>query len=67
MLNHAHNRAAAVEVRKAVIRWPYDPVGLCILADAERAGGNAVDADRQIALASRNWSGDIAALPAALM
>lgn len=50
-----------------MIRWPYDPVGLCILADAERAGGNAVDADRQIALASRNWSGDIAALPAALM
>ena len=67
MLNHARNRAAAVEVRKAAVRRPYDPVGLRILADAERAGGKAVEADQEIALASRNWAGDIAAPPAALM
>ncbi len=55
--------AAAVEIRKVLIRWPYDPVSLRIAADA----GAAADPRQTLIYANANWSGDIRTLPLALM
>lgn len=44
-----------------------DEEGHGSLAIAARRSGNAAEADQQLTLARSNWSGDIAALPTALM
>jgi tetratricopeptide (TPR) repeat protein len=58
--------AAAAEARKAMVRWPFDPVSLDILADGERRVGQTDDARRQLAHARANWTGDVSAMPLAL-
>jgi tetratricopeptide (TPR) repeat protein len=58
--------AAAAEARKAMVRWPFDPVSLDILADSERRVGQADDARRQLAYARANWTGDVSGMPLAL-
>ena len=58
--------AAAAEVKRVMIRWPYDPVSLKILADSDTAQGHGADAERQLAYAQANWTGDVSALPPAL-
>lgn len=59
-------RAAAAEARKAMVRWAFDPVSLDILADSERRQGQTDDANRQLAYARANWTGDVSAMPLAL-
>jgi tetratricopeptide (TPR) repeat protein len=59
-------QAAAVEARKAMVRWPFEPVRLDILADSERRVGQADDARRQLAYARANWTGDVSGMPLAL-
>jgi Flp pilus assembly protein TadD len=59
-------QAAAIEARKAMTGWPYDPVGLKILADSAAAQGQTADARRELARAQSGWSGDLSAMPAAL-
>jgi tetratricopeptide (TPR) repeat protein len=58
--------AAAAEAKRAMVRWPYDPVSLKILADSETAEGQGADAERQLAYAHSNWIGDVSAMPPAL-
>jgi tetratricopeptide (TPR) repeat protein len=54
---------AAREIKTVLLRWPYDPVSLRIAAEA----GAESNAAETLAYASRNWTGDIKALPVALM
>jgi hypothetical protein len=66
LLAEGKPQAAAAEVRRAMIRWPYDPVSLTILADSEVAQGKGADAERQLTYARSNWFGDVSAMPPAL-
>ncbi len=66
LLAEGQTARAAAEVKKAMVRWPYDPVSLKILADAEAAQGDSADVQRDLTYASSNWRGDISAMPAAL-
>jgi len=58
---------AIQEAEKAMVRWPYDPVALKIVSDAQLAQGRTVAAQQPLAWAKANWTGDIAALPPALL
>jgi hypothetical protein len=66
LLAEGKPEAAAAEAKRAMLRWPYDPVSLKILADSEIAEGQGADAERQLTLAKSNWSGDLSAMPPAL-
>jgi tetratricopeptide (TPR) repeat protein len=57
---------AAVEARKVLLRWPYEPMTLRVLADAEAAQGDGAGAARELAYAQSNWTGDVKRVPAAL-
>jgi hypothetical protein len=57
---------AAAEARTVLIRWPFEPVTLRILADAETAGGDGAGAARDLAFAQSNWAGDVRSVPVAL-
>jgi predicted Zn-dependent protease len=59
-------KAAADEAHKVLLRWPYEPLTLRILADAEAAQGDGAAAARELAFAQSNWTGDVKAVPAAL-
>jgi hypothetical protein len=67
LLTDGKTDAAATEARAALVRWPYDPVSLRIIADIATLGGKPEEAQRQFTYARSNWTGDIAAMPAALM
>ena len=60
------SQAAAAEARRAMVRWPFDPVSLDILADSERRVGQTDEAGRQLAYARANWTGDVSQMPLAL-
>jgi hypothetical protein len=55
------------EIDTVLVRWPYDPLSLRIVADIESANGRADEANRQRTYALSNWTGDIAAVPLGLI
>jgi len=59
--------AALAETHAVLLRWPYDPVSLRILADCESASGQSQDAQKERAYAQSNWTGDIGALAPAFL
>jgi tetratricopeptide (TPR) repeat protein len=60
-------QAAAVEAEAALTRWPFDPVSLRITADVARQNGDPAKAERQLGYARANWTGDLSAMPLAMM
>jgi hypothetical protein len=65
LLAKGDRAAAQREVTTVLTWWPYDPVSLKLLADIEGSVGPAYETRLQQAMA--NWTGDIRALPAALI
>ena len=59
-------KAAADEARKVLLHWPYEPMTLRILADAEAAQGDPTDSVRDLAFANSNWTGNVQSVPTAL-
>jgi len=58
---------AAAQARKAMVRWPSDPVSLKVLAQSEAVESRADDAKRHMSLAEANWAGDLSQVSPALM
>ena len=48
---------AETEARAALAAWPHDPLSLQVLGEAERAAGDNVAADRDLAQVRRDWRG----------
>ena len=65
LLAEGKAKEAAAEANAVLVWWPYDPVSLRILADAD----GPTDAAHRSRLtdAAANWTGDIRTLPATLM
>jgi tetratricopeptide (TPR) repeat protein len=65
LLAEGKTQAAAKEAQTVLVWWPYDPISLRLLADS---GAKTDPAGRsRIRDAEANWTGDIRALPTALM
>jgi len=58
---------AITQAREAMARWPHDPLASRIVSDGQAALGQDEAARAQMAAARANWSGDLAAMPAALL
>ena len=67
LLAEGKPQEAKAELTKAMVRWPYDPISLRLLAQADAAEGKPGDAGQDRKIASRNWFGDVDALPLALL
>ncbi len=65
LLAQGHAAEAATEARAVLARWPYDPLTLLVLAQAEDAQGQSTQAARDLAQARIGWTGDVAAVKAA--
>ena len=48
---------AKTEARAALAAWPHDPLSLQVLGEVEKAGGDTMAADRDLAQARRDWRG----------
>ena len=59
LLAQGDSQGAVNEARTALVRRPGDPISLNILAQAERALGQAAQADGHLAQARKAWAGDL--------
>jgi len=66
LLAEGKPQAAATEAKAVLVHWPYEPLTLRVLADAEAAEGDRAAAARELAYAQSNWTGDVMSVPAAL-
>lgn len=62
LLAQGHAAEAAKEAHATLERWPYDPLTLLVLAQAEDAEGLSAQAARDLSQARIGWTGDVAAM-----
>ena len=63
LLAQGNVRAAKIEAQQALNSWPNDPLSLRVLADCDRALGEAAEAQAVLTSAGRNWTGSLTSVP----
>lgn len=67
LLAEGRTDAARDQAEASLRRWPYDPLSLKILGEAEAARGRRETAQKDLALARAHWAGDLNAISLPLM
>ncbi len=67
LLAQGRPKDAAIEARASLRGWPWDPLAMKVLAEAERGQGQTAAADRDLAIARDGWTGTLTAVPLGLI